>query len=347
MALMTGNEQPLVQSRRHVANPDAGGMTGIDPRLATADNYRRFAQREAAGRSPAYESLAFAVADDPVVLAYLQSLPSGKRQPNLLFAAARYLLESVPRIGDLRQLILEQQDGLRTVMMDRRTQTNEPARCATLLPALSLLPQPLALIEVGASAGLTLLPDRYAYDYGAVGVAGADPLAPTLPCTLRSPAPLPEHTPEVVWRRGIDLNPLDPADDEDVLWLECLIWPGESGRVDRLHRAVEAARRCPVPVHQGDLLDDLATMVAEAPRDGTVVVYHSAVLAYVDRDKRQQFSQLVRNLDVTWLSNEAPAVLDWVPAAGITEGFALIQDGEHLLAETDPHGTWLRWEAPR
>ncbi len=40
--------------------------------------------------------------------------------------------------------------------MSKRTQTNEPGRCAVLLPLLAALPQPLALLEVGASAGLCL-----------------------------------------------------------------------------------------------------------------------------------------------------------------------------------------------
>src|SRR6202008_1014271 len=104
-------------------------------------------------------------------------------------------------------------------ILARRTQTNEPARCATLLPALALLPQPLALIEVGASAGLTLLPDKYSYgyygDYGEPRVTGTDPLAPGLECQLRAPAPLPARVPEVAWRAGLDLNPLDVTDDDD------------------------------------------------------------------------------------------------------------------------------------
>jgi hypothetical protein len=89
----------------------------------------------------------------------------------------------------------------------RRTQTNEPARCATLLPALAQLPPPLALIEVGASAGLTLLTDRYSYDYARHRITGRDPLAPTLRCQPGGPVPLPDRVPEIAWRAGLDLNP--------------------------------------------------------------------------------------------------------------------------------------------
>jgi hypothetical protein len=319
------------------------GMTGLEDGVGTAENYRRFARREAAGRSPEYEALALAVADDEVILKYLDSLPSQKRQPNLLFAAARYVLDAVPDATDLRQLVLHGRDRLLQVMSERRTQTNEPARCASLLPALCLLRPPLALIEVGASAALTLLPDLYSYDFDGTLVIGHDPDAPVLPCHVEGLASVPAAVPEVIWRRGIDLNPLDPARPDDVRWLECLIWPGQDGRVERLHAAVAVARHHPVTVLRGDLLDDLARVVADAPTDSTVVVFHSAVLAYVDDRKRAAFARAVQELGVTWLSNEAPGVLGRRFAAIDGRGFLLIKDGETLLAETDPHGTWLRW----
>ena len=114
-------------------------MGGLDPRRSIAENYRVWG-REAHGRSPAYESLAASVADDDLVQGFLATLPQPKRQPNLLFAAARYLLDAPPGIGTLRTLIRRNEAGLAQVMLARLTQTNEPARCATLLPALARLP---------------------------------------------------------------------------------------------------------------------------------------------------------------------------------------------------------------
>jgi len=87
------------------------------------------------------------------MLTFLGTLPVAKRQPNLLFAAARYLLGEPADLAALRMLARQRRDELAGTVLARRTQTNEPARCATLLPALALLPGPLALIEVGASAG--------------------------------------------------------------------------------------------------------------------------------------------------------------------------------------------------
>ena len=73
-------------------------------------------------------------------------------------------------------------DAVRGVMLARRTQTNEAGRCAALLPVLARLPQPLALLEVGAAAGLCLLPDRYGYDYGERRLPAPSPDAPVFPC---------------------------------------------------------------------------------------------------------------------------------------------------------------------
>jgi len=326
-----------------------GAMRGHDPAVATAENYRRFASRETAERSPAYAALARAVAEDAAVLAFLDGLPPARRQPNLLFASARYLLGAPVEITALRALVGDRPGELAAVMLARRTQTNEAARCATLLPALAGLPEPLALLEVGASAGLTLLPDRYSYDYAGRRLTGTDPSAPTLSCRPHGPVPVPERMPTVAWRAGLDLNPLDVADPDDLRWLECLVWPGEGGRASALRAALATARRDPPPVHRGDLLDDLARVAADAPENATLVVYHSAVLAYVDAAKRRAFAASVAELGAVWLSNEAIGVLPapaGTPPAPHVDSFALIRDGTHPLAFTDSHGRWIRWLAP-
>ena len=298
---------------------------------------------EARDRSPRYEELAIAVTGDPPVLAFLGTLPAPKRQPNLLFAAARYLLGEPADLTALHTLVSERGDELAGVMLTRRTQTNEPARCGTLLPALALLPEPLALIEVGASAGLTLLADRYSYDYGGHQVNGTDPRAPVLTCEPRGPVPLPGRVPEVAWRAGLDLNPLDVGSADDVHWLQCLLWPGETGRQERLAAAIETARRDPPRVYRGDLLTDLPGVAAEAPPGATLVVYHSAVLAYVTPRQRAKFADLVRALGAVWLSNEAPEVLPGTAADHEEGHFVLAENGTRPIAHTDPHGTWLRW----
>src|SRR5207248_2893039 len=251
-----------------------------DERTRLSTVYRRFAADEANGKSPLYEELARGVAADSEILDFLITLPRPKRQPNLLFAAARSLLGTPDGWNRFRRGVGQRKDALRALMLRRSTQTNEPGRCAVLLPVLAMLPQPLALLEVGASAGLCLLPDCYGYDYDRHRVP-ADPPRPIFPCEADSKTPLPRELPEIVWRAGLDLEPIDLADPEQVAWLEALVWPEETDRLDRLRAAIEIARGRKPRVVKGDLLRDLAALAAEAPKDATLVVFHTAVLVYV------------------------------------------------------------------
>jgi len=129
-----------------------------------------------------------------------------------------------------------------------------------------------------------------------------------------------------------------------VHWLSCLVWPGEGDREQRLAGAVATARRDPPTVVRGDLTTDLPALAAQAPAGATLVVYHSAVLAYVAAEDRARFADTVRGLGAVWLSNEGPGVVPGVTVPA-REGapFVLIRDGITPLALTDPHGTWLDW----
>src|ERR1035437_1490755 len=100
----------------------------------------------------------------------------------------------------------------------------------------------------------------------------------------------------------------------------------------------------PPAVHAGDLLEDLPGLAAQAPPHATLVVYHFAVLAYVDERKRREFADAVRALGAVWLSNEHPGVLpDFKVPPGDDGSFVLVGDGTQALARTDPHGIWLTW----
>lgn len=312
-------------------------------RIATG--YRAFVD-DAGPESPCYAELAGAVAADREVLGFLAALPAGKRQPNLLFAALQYLYGRAPQDGaELRRLVVDDADRLRTTMTARATQTNEPARCAGLLPALGLLDGPLALIEVGASAGLCLYPDRYSYDYDGVPVGPPGPVH--LRCGTSGAVPVPDGPPDVVARIGIDLNPLDPADPDDRAWLRALIWPGPlaADRLARLDAAARIAGDEPARMLAGDLVDRLPDALDLVPAGCTAVVLHTAVLPYLPRERRAAFLDLVGALPVRWIAQEGAGM---VPGTGqLHPGgwgpyFVLSLDGRPL-AHTAPHGGRVDW----
>lgn len=321
-------------------------MTESDELGRLATRYRRFAADEAEGVSPRYERLAREIADSADILRFLGALPASRRQPNLLLGAATLIAGRAPDIGSLTGMIASRADELRAAMLKRTTQTNEPARCAVLLPLLAALPQPLALIEVGASAGLCLLPDRYGYDWGSRRLGPADPGAPVFRCAVTGPVPLPTALPRIVWRAGLDLNPLDVASDEDTAWLNALVWPEQDDRRRNLRAALAVARRDPPRIVRGDLLRDLEALMAEAPAEATLVVFHTAVLAYVSTaEARLRFVDTVRRSRAVWISNEVPSVFHDIAirASAAPRGrFLLAVDGVPK-AWTGPHGQSLEW----
>ena len=199
------------------------------------EEYRDFATY-AAGDSPCFEEWARGVVGDEQVLSWLGTLPPIKRQPNLVFAAARWHGAPAPApYAELRRVLLDREPEVRATVLARATQTNEVGRLATLVPVLALLDGPLALVEVGASAGLCLYPDRYDYAWPpAGGLTGSG--GPLLTAETTGDLPVPARHPDVVWRGGVDLNPLD------VDRRRCDGLAGEPG-LARAGRAARAAAR--------------------------------------------------------------------------------------------------------
>jgi hypothetical protein len=319
-----------------------------------SNRYIWFAEVEAHGRSPLYEALAYGVAGDGDAIAFLMTLPPEKRQPNLLFAAVRHLLGVSTDWAHFRQILLANAGAVRSIMLTHATQTNEAARCATLLPVFAQLPQPLALIEVGASAGLCLLPDLYGYDYGDQLLCPEKPERkyPVFLCSASKTTPLPRAMPRIVWRAGLDLNPLDASDREQAEWLQTLVWPEQTERAANLRAALSIAATNQPRIVKGDLLgSSLAQLCREAPENATLVVFHTAVLAYVpDQPAREAFARQVTSLCPYWISNESPRVFPEVARhAGIsdTPGRFLMSVNGIPAAWTDPHGAAIQWIAGR
>jgi hypothetical protein len=136
-------------------------------------------------------------------------------------------------------------------------------------------------------------------------------------------------------------------------WLETLVWPGQDDRLARLRHGAEVARRDPPRIVRGHLLDELPALVEAAAAHGTVVVFHSAVAAYLTVEDRARFQRLMTRLvddgACHWVSNEAPGVFPELVARGpeaarTAHHFVLALDGE-VRALTHGHGSYLQWLA--
>jgi hypothetical protein len=161
---------------------------------------------------------------------------------------------------------------------------------------------------------------------------------------------LPSRNLDIVWRAGLDLDPINICDDQQIAWLEALVWPDEPGRVKHLRAALGIARRKPPRVVKGDLRIDVAALASDAPSDATLVIFHSATLCYVtDLSDRLAFARLVRELGATWISNEGPTVLPAVSDSPPQPGPAdlLLARNGKPQAWADAHGTAIHWLADR
>jgi hypothetical protein len=337
-----------------------------------AESFRYYASTVYPDRSPLYLSLAMRVAEDSELLQVAAQASEKNALPNLFFAAVHLLLlkgerhqlaafypslNNASRHYDyvypyFRSFVLEHKDKIGEIIKTRSVQTNEVGRCAALVPAFELVTRqaknrPLALIEIGSSAGLTLLWDRYHYRYDTKLQCGPLNSLVQIECQLRGEKrpPVPEQFPKIASRLGIDLNPVDLNNRENVEWLRALVWPEQRKRVRQLELAIELAKSVPPKIVAGDALDILPSLIDRTPDDIQLCVYHSFSLSLAGGQPRERLELLLakasekRNLlhvSLEWAKNSEFPLLS----------LALLNAGEKTekrLARCNAHGEWLEW----
>lgn len=191
-----------------------------------------------------------------------------------------------------RRFVLEHEEAIVEIGSTRYTQTNECRRCVALLPAIWEAPfDRFHLIDVGTSAGLNLALDRYSYRWGALEWGPPSPVV--LTCEPRGRAPAPRDV-EILSRTGLDLNPIDPTDPDERLWLESLIWPEHHERRDRLRAALSVAGTLPIRLVAGDAVETLPMVLDQLPVGESVVVMNSAALVQFTAEAQERFEETAR-----------------------------------------------------
>jgi hypothetical protein len=314
----------------------------------TADWFRRFASAEGA-ESPRYGDWALGIADDDELLALVTKLPLAKRQPVLVLTCARVAGVPLRPFETARGDFIELWPAIAKLAKTRATQTNDPRRCTPLLVALDRIRGPIALVEVGASAGLTLFPDRYSYKWNAPGRSvlshPADgPATVTLKADIAGWGSNPPRRPNIVYREGIDLNPLDVSKPTDRDWLEALVWPEQTERLDLVRAAADVVAQSPPTLTAGDAVAEIRAAVARARKaapKATIVVSSPAILVYLDPAEREKFAAYCSRAKVRWISLDGrrviPRIGDAADNMGIEGDFVLSLDGVPI-ASVDPLG---------
>jgi hypothetical protein len=298
----------------------------------------------------------------------------------MLFAAVRYLLlkradEGHPhRLADLypqpgspaypespvlyplfRAFCLEHIHEIRYLLQTRRVQTNEVRRSACLMPAFALVRQrvgnkPVAMIELGASAGLNLLWDHYGYTYRhqSRDIRAGESASPVqLFSEVRGDTrpPIPAELPQAASKTGIDPHPIDLNDADAVRWLHALIWPEHHDRETLLNDAVAVARSHAPEVRRGSALDLLPELIEGLPDNVVPVLYHSFTLNQFTQIMRDQLNdmlvEMARYRDLYRASMEWERQQDGAMLRLITYHRSRMQ--AETLARCEPHGRWLQW----
>jgi hypothetical protein len=355
--------------------------------------------------SPLYAALCLLLAEDQTALSMYAEVPGTQRRPNLLLAALHYsvlrdqshsfagwfkTVDGTRTADDpelqkaLSSFVTERFEELKELVTNGATQTNEVGRSALVLPALATLgaeqAKPVAIVEIGTSAGLNLRPDAYALAYknpdGTTTTVG--PQAATVRITTdssQSPEPLPFAAIETLrlgTRIGVDLNPLDPTDEFQARWLCALIWPDDTVRFLRLHAALKFAAENPIPVVQGDAVETIRAHIASVPTEEYPVVLTTWVLTYLTEPQRQAFTQeldrAAQTRDFAWIAMEHPAYANGLPwpddvtAAWGSQSLdpvqqTIVKSGTPLvvhrykggvrtsqwIASVHAHGHWINW----
>jgi len=325
------------------------------------------------GDSIMYSQLARFVAKQDDILDLIRAAPPGQLEMNMLLAAVQYLLLAdplqtlagwYPSLGGTSSddgledafaaFVAEHKEHIHQLITTRRVQTNEVARCVFLLPAYNIVQQwtgrTIALAEIGTSAGLNQNLDRYGYKYhsesSSVLLRGDASVQLSTDCGPAVPASA-DRIPDVAWRTGFDLHPIDVTDDDQARWLRALVWPDQVERHTRLEAAIRVAQEHPPVVSPGDAFEVVPELVEVAPKECALVVQHSFVLNQFSTADRERFYGLldeqaairpIYRVGAEWTTRIRKTVL------------TITQHGKNRdtieLGDVHHHGAWIRITDP-
>ncbi len=322
------------------------------------------------GVSPLYEQLARQTATDTELLDIATHAAEGQPPPNLLFGAVHALLlagedhrlrafyptcteraldpsEEAP-FPAFREFCLANEERIRELVSSRRVQTNEVGRSAVLFPAFKSIEtgeKPIAIVEIGTSAGLNLYWDRFRYEYEGEETDGEFDSPVTIESTVRGDRPpLDARIPQIDRRIGIDINTLDITDPADARWLKALVIPDQQDRFERLDTAIDHLADERPTLIEGDALELLPDVLSEIPERFDVVVFSTLVLYQLRDDQITRLREILaaerQRRTVHWLSND-PSEPETPPTYRHVRFGS--EQTQRQLATYKAHGEWIEW----
>ncbi|QTM99757.1 DUF2332 family protein [Sediminibacillus dalangtanensis] len=333
-----------------------------------SERFQHFSLYECRGSSRLYECLATEIADDDELLRLSGHAREDQPTPNLLLGAVHYLLQqsdhplkrfyasltTVPEKPEkafywFKDFCRNHETEIKQLLTEKLVQTNEVRRCAYLYPIFCHIYQqtkhPLSLIELGSSAGLQLLWDKYAYQYEHGSIVGNADAQLVLTAEVRE-GQLPllrKKSPPVAERIGIDLHINHLNDPEDYAWLKALIWPEHQTRRKAFERAAMQCQKeaSDLTLIEGNGVDLLEEVAAEIPFDSTICVFHTHVANQIpSREKKKlidRIKHISKNREIFHIYNNMSDPLLHIDR--VSEG----KESHEIVGRTDGHGSWFEW----
>ncbi|WP_274423361.1 DUF2332 domain-containing protein [Chelativorans sp. YIM 93263] len=245
---------------------------------------------------------------------------------------------------------LARHDGWICEALDSPPQTNEIGRSAMLLPGFLHVGQetgmPLAIREIGASAGLNLLFDRFSYRYGEA--CWGDEASPVkMEPEVRGKVPPLGGFLDIASREGSDIAPVAISDPEQRLKLKSFIWPDQPARLQRLDAALSLADETPFRLHKADAADFVGSQLVRRSDSEVFVLFHSIMWQYTPASTRARIETMLdeagntpASAPVAWLRMEPIATADPFATLRLT---LWPQAETRDLARCDYHGRWIEW----
>lgn len=338
------------------------------------DYWEFFADDALRTGSRLYSRFAQGVRGDDELKAMAAHAKPGQPHANVLFAAVHFLLlrgaqhplrafypylnEGRAKEGDpfpaFRDFCLSHRAELEPLIATRVTNTNEVGRSSVLHPGFRVLADearmPLHLIEIGPSAGLNLIWDKYGVRYSKGGEVRAviSPDSPlVIACELRGEnIPPTGPLPQIAGRVGLELNPVDLRNADDRDWLRALMWPDQMERAARMEKAIALFEKSHVEIRAGDALELLPDAMAAAPKESAICIYHTVAVYQFSTKMKKALEDI---LTVAGLRRPVWR-LSFEMESASEQLLRLIRyhDGtrtDRLLADGHPHGAWLEWRA--
>lgn len=244
--------------------------------------------------------------------------------------------------------------------LDGPPQTNEAGRAASIMAGLLWLAQRVRaprfdLFELGASAGVNTMLDRYAFRLGATEVGPADSPMRIVPEWRGESPPPPDAGFAIARVKGCDIAPIDLADPDSALRLKAYVWPDAPARLARIDAAIALARQQRPDVIVADAGDFACAMLDQRPQPGTArIMFHSIMWQYLPAATQQRITtafeaagaQATPEAPLGWIALETdPATFRHELTVRLWDG-ARARGEPQVLAFAHPHGAWVEWIDP-